>query len=235
MATGQLLTGNYATFPPGSSERTFSMSYLRRLFATFVAIVHMLTFCLLAVATPAAAQTPDSEPPVIDFERLNEGVQGDTQAFSAMVTDDRGVDRVTLFYRLDPQSRYESTSMISLAGTSIYTATVPTAGVEATVLQYYIEARDSAGNRSIQGFAFDPIERQLVPPGQPLAAAPAVDTAPAPIEPGISTGRKVLYGVLGVLALGAIAAAAGGSGGGGGGPSADDPGTIPLTITVDPL
>ena len=208
----------------------------RRLLASFVAIVHLCVGSLLAVATPVSAQTADAEPPSIEFERVDEGIAGDTQVFSANVTDDREIDVVTLYYRLGSSEPYQSVAMIALAGTSIHTATVATEGSDATVVQYYIEARDTAGNRSIQGFAFDPIERQLVQPGQPLATGPVDDAVPAPIKPGRSTGRKIFYGVLGALAVGALAAAvSSGGGGGGGSPAADGADTIPLTITVDPL
>lgn len=210
------------------------MREYRQLVCSLVAVVHVCVTSLFAIATPAHAQAVDVEPPVIEYESIAQGVLGDTQVFSTSVVDDKELVEVTLYYRFGSDAPYDSVSMIALAGTSIHTASVPTFPDSEPVLQYYLEARDSAGNRSIQGFAFDPLERVLV-----AAESAEPQTAVGASEPlatdGISTGRKVFYGVLGILAVGALAAAAGGSGGGGGAPSADDPNTVPLTITVDPL
>ena len=201
----------------------------RRPVAALAALVHLFASTLLALPSQALAQAGDTDPPRIEFEPIERGVAGDTQVVSAGITDDVDVESVTLHYRLDPSAPYESVPMEPLGGTSIHSASVETAGTDAEVLQYYVEARNGAGNRSIRGFAFDPLERQL---GEAGAPAVAVDGASVP-EPGLSTGRKVLYGVLGVIAVGAIAAAAGGSSGGDE-PRADDPGEgIPVTIIVD--
>lgn len=212
------------------------MSATRRLLCCFVAITHVTVTSLLWSPSTALAQSVDVEPPTIEFERIERGVLGDTQVFSTTVLDDREVAEVTLHYRFGADAPYESVSMIALAGTSIHTASIPTTLDTNPNLQYYLEARDTSGNRSIQGFAFDPLERQLVAAESTEPAAVAQNSAPPIATDGISTGRKVFYGILGVIAVGALAAAAGGSGGGGGNElSADDPNTIPLTITVDPL
>ena len=208
------------------------MRVSRRPIAALAAIGHLLASTLVALPPPAHAQAEDTDPPLIEFEPVERGTRGDTQVVSAGITDDVDVDSVTLHYRLDPEGGYTSLPMSPLPGTDIHSASVETDGTGAELLQYYIEARDGAGNRSIRGFAFDPLERTLVEPGAPISATEAPDIA----EPGLSTGQKVLYGVLGVLAVGAIAAAAGG-GGGGDGPRADEPGgnEIPLNITADPV
>lgn len=209
------------------------MSSLRRPIAFWAAIAHLLMSTLLVYPNAALAQAPDGEPPGIEFERIDEGVRGETQVFSAIVTDEVGIDRVSLHYRLGDTDPYTTVPMQPLVGTDIFTASVETAGTDESVLQYYIEARDGAGNRSIQGFAFDPIERALVDESQTLAAAPV--PVEAPEAESMSTGRKVLYGVLGVLAVGALAAAAGGGDSDGDNPRGDDPNNAPLDIIVDPL
>ena len=203
----------------------------RRPIAVLAALGHLLASTLLVLPPQAFAQAGDTDPPRIEFEPVEQGVAGDTQVVSAGITDDAEIEAVTLHYRLGPADAYESIAMEPLGGTSIYSASVETADTGAEVLQYYVEARDGAGNRSIRGFAFDPLERTLVEPGAPAVVA---ESASVP-ETGLSTRQKVLYGVLGVIAVGAIAAAAGGgSGGGGDSPSADDPGDgIPVTIIVD--
>ncbi len=207
------------------------MNASRRPVAALAALGYLLSTLLLGLPSGAYAQAQgDTEPPRIEFEPVDRGILGDTQVVSAGITDDIGVDSVTLHYRLDPDAAYESIEMEPLGETSIYSASVETAGSDASVLQYYVEARDGAGNRSIRGFAFDPLERQL---GQD-AAPPVADAAGVP-EPGMSTGRKVLYGVLGVIAVGAIAAVAGGGSDSDDGPRADDPNGVPVRIVVEPL
>jgi len=122
--------------------------------------------------------------------------------------------------------------MNALGSTDIHTVSIETEGTGATLIEYYIEARDESGNRSIRGFAFDPLERQLVAgAGQ---APPPVATSPVEAPPpatGMSTGRKVLYGVLGLVVVGALAAAASGSDSGG----SDDNDNVPVVITIPPL
>ncbi len=214
------------------------MFEIRRLLSISIAVLHVLITCMLAVSVPASAQSADSDPPVIEFERIEQGVLGDTQVFSATVVDDREVSEVMLHYRFGDQDAYQSIEMIALAGTSIHSASVSTSEESNPVMQYYLEARDSAGNRSIQGFAFDPLERLLFTANDPVASDPMPVPATAPVAAaGMSNGRKVFYGVLGVIAVGALAAAAGGGSddGGGGNPASDDPGRVPLVITVDPL
>ena len=199
-------------------------------------VLHVVLALLatLSIASPAFAQDVDRVPPNIDFEPLGEGRRGDTQVFSARVADEGGaVERVTLHFRAAGTTDYSSRDMRPLAGTDIYTVTIDDLDPEATGIEFYLDARDESGNRSIEGFAFDPLVRRLVGPDPPSVPAPVEappESAPPPIAAdGLSTRRKILYGVLGVVAVGAIAAAAGGGGGGGG--EAD----VPVTIVADPL
>jgi len=212
------------------------MSVFRRSIGLIIVLSHLAVVSLVGVPSSVLAQS-DGEPPSISLERIAEGVRGETQVFSATVSDDFTVESVTLRFRFGDDTVYRAMPMQPLKGTDIYTASVETTDTDEDVLQYYVEARDGAGNRSIQGFAFDPIERRLIEPERPLAPAAGVASAPEPLRTdGMSTGRKVLYGVLGVLAVGAVVAAAGGdSGGSGDRPLSDDPGDAPLDIIVDPL
>ena len=187
----------------------------------------------LSIASPAFAQDVDRVPPSIAFEPLGEGRRGDTQVFSARVADEDGtIERVTLHFRAAGATDYTSRDMRPLAGTDIYTVTIDDLDPEATGIEFYLDARDEAGNRSIEGFAFDPLVRRLVGPDVPGATAAAEsppESAPPVAADGLSTGRKILYGVLGVVAVGAIAAAAGSGGG------SDGEANVPVTIVADPL
>ena len=191
-----------------------------------VALVALQMFMQVALVMPsqAWAQTLDTDPPQIDFKPVVEGLKGDSQVFSATVTDDREVASVLLHYRLDSESVYQNRAMSPIASTGIFSTTLKVDDAVETI-QYYIEATDRAGNRTLQGFAFDPIERQLVERQVP-AAQVTREVEPAQ---GMSTGRKILYGVLGLVVVGALASAAGGSDSGG------STQTVPVTITVGPL
>lgn len=203
------------------------------------AVSHMVFSVLLAISGLAQAQTPDVDPPTIDLELVEEGVLGETQVFSATVTDNDQVASMTLHYRFSGDTSYVATPMSVIAGTSIYTASVDTTNTASNVIQYYMEARDAGDNRTVQGFAFDPFERALLNGEAPLAtsATPEVTAAePAVAASGMSTQRKVAYGVIGLLVVGGLASALGGgsssSGGGGATPVADDPDIVDVTILV---
>ncbi len=204
----------------------------RRLFTGWLAALHLLVTTFSVVPMTAWGQSVDSEPPLVDFQPVGEGIRGDDQVFTATVSDNVEVVSVTLHFRLDSDSLYDTREMQMLGTTDIYTVTIDTgeAGNEVTAIQYYIEASDAAGNRTLEGFAFDPIERSLT--DRPLVETEPIETATAadraPVGGGMSTGRKVLYGLLGVIVLGALASSS--SGGGGGSSSGVD-----VTVVVDPL
>jgi len=203
------------------------IKYNRRLLTSLVALLQ-LSMSILWVwpAAVAHAQDIDSEPPAIVFEAVSQGYFGDSQVFTATVSDDTSVEAVTLYYRFNADSQYENREMKMLGSTDIYTTTIDSDSVPdgATSIQYYMEALDGASNRTLQGFAFDPIERKLIE-----APAAVTRTAVAPVEVRMSTGRKIVYGVLGIVVIGAIASAASGGG------SSDTPPGVPVTVNVQEL
>lgn len=200
---------------------------VNRLLSGIMAASHLLVSLVAVMPAEALAQATETDPPQIQLETVDQGARGDNQVFTATVTHSTGVESVTLHYRLAAADAYQLLEMTALASTDIYTASVETRGTEATVIQYYIEARDAAGNRSIRGFAFDPLQRELID-----SAAVAADSTAAPTEAAVSGKRKILYGVLGVVVLAGLAAAAGGSDSGTdqGGATGPD---VPVRIVVD--
>lgn len=200
-----------------------------RISSVFVAAAHVLWSVFMVAPGLVHAQSIDVDPPVIELEVVAEGVRGETQVFSATASDNNDISSMTLHYRFGTASNYDSVPMSQIAGTSIYTASVDTANASIDLIQYYMEARDAGGNRTVQGFAFDPFERILVDDQAVLAEAPAGTSAvvPAVAPPRISTQRKVVYGVLAALLVGGLAAASRGSSGGGEAEQTD------LTIIVD--
>lgn len=188
----------------------------------------VITITLLQLFTMpgvAQAQSADIEPPIIGFEAVSSGNAGDSQVFAATVADNSAVAEVTLYYRFAESTPYQRRSLSMLGNSGIFTVTLSSdeLPVSATFIQYYIEAFDAAGNRALVGFAFDPIERQLVTPDVPVAQTPI-----EPVESsGMSFNRKLIYGAVGLLVVGVLASA----GGGGGSSSAG----VPVTVVVDQL
>jgi len=201
------------------------INFRKRATAFVVAVLHVLMVSLGAIPGVASAQSVDIKPPVIEFEAISTGTIGDNQAFGATVVDDVGVSSVKLFYRFSEASVYESQAMTPLGASGIYTVTLASEEVpaDAEYIQYYLEALDDIGNRSLEGFAFDPIERELVSP----QAAIAQPTAEPVAAKGLSTNQKIVIGALGLLLVGVLASASGGGG-------SSSPG-VPVTVVVDQL
>ena len=212
---------------------------LKQLLCSWVAVLHLVISTVFAVGPVHAQSVSDNEPPILELEVVETGTAGDSQVFSATVTDNEEVSEVVLYVRVQGVDDYQRVPMSPIPGTSIYTVTVDISTTSSTVVEYYMNASDISGNRVVQGFAFDPLLRDLSAPNELAATSEPVAApvaAPAPKRSGLSTGRKILYIGLGVLAVGAIAAAASGGGSSGGGD--DMPGggpTIPVLITVDPI
>lgn len=189
-------------------------------------VVMLITFLqLFSMPGMVNAQSTDIEPPVIEFEAVSSGNAGDSQVFAATVADNTQIASVTLYYRFAESTAYQNRPLNMLGSSGIYTVTISSEELppSATFIQYYIEAFDAAGNRALQGFAFDPIERQLVTPQAPVAQA-----TNEPVEAsGMSLNRKLLYGAVGLLVVGVLASAAGGGGSSSAG--------VPVTVVVDQL
>lgn len=195
-------------------------------FTSMLMIFFQLSMAVLST-TPrlALAQTADINPPVIEFDSIPTGNRGDKQVFAATVIDDVAVQSVKLYYRFEEETAFLDRTMKMLGASGIYTITLDTDEVpeSASFIQYYLEASDTVGNRSLQGFAFDPLERQIVSATQVATTAPSEPIA----SEGMSLNQKLLIGAVGILVLGALAS----SGGGG----SSTPAGVPVTVVVDQL
>ncbi len=150
----------------------------------------------------------DVEPPLIEHDVIG-AVEADIrQTFFATVVDDGELDSVSLYYRFLNDPAYSTVLMNRVSFSSTYIAHIPTDASSDRDIEYYIQARDKAGNRTVRGFAFNPLLREInygtAPPLSTQAAAPTETTDSAP-----GKKRTVLYVVLGVLALGLVAGLAG--------------------------
>ncbi|MFT4728458.1 MAG: hypothetical protein ACI9UN_002967 [Granulosicoccus sp.] len=197
----------------------------RRMTAGLLVFFQLSMGLFSTIPRMASAQATDIAPPVIDFEAIKSGTSGDSQVFSATVIDNVNVRSVELFYRFAENTGYQSRLMDMLGSSGIFTVTLDSLEVpeEANFVQYYIEAFDGVGNRTLQGFAFDPLERQLFSLNEVAVASPS---EPIPTD-RIPLNRKIIYGALGLLILGAIASSSSSGGGSSTG--------VPVTVVVDQL
>ncbi len=189
---------------------------------------------------PQPAPGTDTLPPIIELETIETGVAGQDQVFTALVADDGDLLDVKLYFRYAGQQAYQTVNMDPLASTSFYLATLTTPAQETRAIEYYVQARDIAGNRAVEGFAFEPLVRQLTPPQNAPSNTDtqqdtATETAQSPEFQGEpeSGGIKIWQIVLGVLAVGALAGLAASSGGDGGGGGDEPQQTVPLSIIVN--
>jgi len=209
------------------SKMTISLIHnYRKIKSTSVVILSMVCTVMLSLAlTPVYAQSEDATAPLISLEEIDQGFVGETQVFTATVTDDVALASVVLFHRLTGDQTFVASTMTELGSSNIYSASVEISSTAASDIEYYIQAEDLGGNKSLSGFSFDPLVRDIVINEGAVATTGAITT-------GLSRNQKILYGVLGILAVGLLASQAGGSSGGGGGTTTMD---IPVDITVNPL
>lgn len=88
----------------------------------------------------------DTVPPVITHTPVSSGSTAADLTIGAVVTDNRGVQEVKLYYRTVGQTEYRSIIM-SLADGN-YTGVISRSELNTLGLEYYIEAKDAAGNIS---------------------------------------------------------------------------------------
>ena len=83
-------------------------------------------------------------------------VAGVALTVEALVSDDRAVSEVMLYYRSKDAKKYSKMRMHPL-GSSSYSITIPKEKVFGLRVEYYIQAFDREGNNSLQGNAEVPL------------------------------------------------------------------------------
>jgi len=112
-------------------------------------------------AAYAQSDLTDVEPPLIEHTVMDAVEAAERQSFIATVVDDAELDSVSLYYRFQDDPTYNSLEMSRVSYSSTYIAHVPTDTNSARNIEYYIQARDKAGNRTVRGFAFNPLVREI--------------------------------------------------------------------------
>lgn len=181
---------------------------------------------------PVLAQTVDTNGPNIELEELTEAAAGQTQVFTVLITDDSLLTDATFYYRREGQLPYTPAPMQALGDTGYYSVSIPTDSNDLRAIEYYFQASDSAGNRTVSGFAFDPYQRQLrttsAIPTTPTAAAQTpvqtISATPEEAEPETIFSQRWVQITLGVVAVGILASIANNDG--------SDSQVVPLTFNL---
>ena len=110
----------------------------------------VLIFTLLATNTAQAQLLVDVEAPIIELEALAETEADGSQVFSALVADDQQLKDVTLYHRRSGQQAFTRQDMEPLGDTGYYSATLTTDPSDLRAIEYYLQARDEGGNRTVR-------------------------------------------------------------------------------------
>jgi len=207
---------------------------IERTLSVWLAIVLAIS---QTVFSPAMAQTtPDVESPIIEIEAVFEADAGGTQVFTALVADDRLLKDVTLYHRRAGRQAFDRAFMLPRGITGYYSVELATDPNDLRPIEYYIQARDQGGNRSISGFAFEPYQRKInanstgvEPVELTTPAEPVVNATVTPIDIASKPERKsnnTKWWVIGLAVVaGVVMASSNGS-------SNDDPARTDLTINL---
>ncbi|MEZ4267599.1 MAG: PKD domain-containing protein, partial [Myxococcota bacterium] len=140
--------GGYTASIPGAAVGTPSMDY----YLLAIDASASLNQSASPPTAPAlfhtfAVAAADTTPPEITHEKVADGQQaGQAVDVAATVTDASGVSSVKLFYRPVGEATYISVTLTGSGG--LYSGQIPSFGVTAAGVQYYLEATDTAGNKS---------------------------------------------------------------------------------------
>jgi len=194
---------------------------MRRVIASLLSFVLILSApgARIALAQSTQAST-DFEIPVLTITQQPSGLRGEPQNITVSVTDDTAVKSVQLFFRFSANDQFTGVAFERVADSDNYSYSIDTASNESDRIQYYMLAEDIAGNVVQRGYAFAPLSWSLSDSSPTTSAT----------QTKASSGNKILYVVLGVLAAGALAGLASSSGGGGDGGGCDSTGCV-LTLT----
>lgn len=181
-------------------------------------------------SSPEAAQGLDVTAPIIELEELSDGTADRNQVFTVLIAEDNTLQDAVLYYRREGQLPYTPAPMQALGDTGYHSVSIPTDNTDLRTIEYYVQARDEAGNRTVSGFAFDPYRRTLKPPGAPLQRPESTSAVTPPVlrnadDASPLLSRRWVQVALGVLAVGAIVSLADDGG--------EDTVLVPLTFNVE--
>lgn len=201
-------------------------------FVAVMFLIQSLLFTPLIQAEQLALPAADLIAPEVEHVPVTGPLAtGALHPVKATVTDNVGIESVSLFYRRAGDAQYQRKAMLrETADSHLYTVTLGNNELTAPGIEYYIQATDLAGNSVLYGYAFEPIKLSVTG-----GAGETADTTAEAVNQGEAGKPKSNYTwlwiALGVLAVGALAASAGGGDDGGGAPSSG-PGTDTGNVVI---
>ena len=204
----------------------------------------VFNFSVVSPSLQAAGMDLDS-PTIIAKGHEPSYINGKGYHIQVVVKDNRRVAKVVLHFReAGSSNKYVALPMVSM-GRGVYAAIIPASITARSGVEYFVEAKDQAGNVTQAPYPTKPVfltkvdDRVGVAESLPKGGPPVVVTnrldkpvhatnlpdlggagsnaSEAPKDTKSGAGKYVLWGLLGVAMIGALAG--GGSGGGNGGGS----------------
>lgn len=141
----------------------------RIVIVTVGALLACVSLVLAAALAPALAQEGDEEdrtsPLILHQTQEIPVVAGYPVEVGAKVTDNVRVAKVQLFYRLPGEAKYTVGEMMR-QGADEYAGQIPSAEVTVRGVEYFMIARDGAGNLTLLGSATAPVFMTVRPPAK---------------------------------------------------------------------
>ncbi len=114
-----------------------------------------------------AAPKPDAERDIISPKVIQDSyhslvVYGFDYEVMVTVTDNIGVKQVVLYYRNIGDKKFKPRIMLNPILKDDYTATVRANEISALGIEYYIQAKDMAGNTLLHGLKFTPLKVNVI-------------------------------------------------------------------------
>ncbi|MBV1881769.1 MAG: hypothetical protein KUG82_09060 [Pseudomonadales bacterium] len=192
--------------------------------------------CQLSLLIPLSLQAADLALPPDDviapeiqhLPLLEKIANNDSQIISATVTDDVAVQSVILFFRSSGTLTFNQRRMNRVGDTDIYSATLRTEELISSGLEYYIQAKDLAGNKILRGHSFTPltikIKRKITDDPSSSTTERLVNTSTQDPQKKSLLKNKWFW-IAGAVILGAAA-----GGGDGDGEKPSETGNLAITV-----
>ncbi len=211
----------------------------------FISFHVFLFLPLVPVFAQNTAKT-NQRPPTIRHKPFRFTLNVEDQIiFRASISDDQVLDSVHLFYRTPGEKEYRALKMESIGGTE-YLIIIPQRFIFLPGIEYYIQARDAAGNTATQGLENAQIRIKFKAlPGEIAGKNGKLNAPPMPtkksgfrLSTALGSSDKIKNDTpwhkkwwVWSIAIAVIAGVAAASGGGGGGNSSPPPTTGTGTVT----
>lgn len=172
------------------------MTMKASLTAIFSVLVSLPLSVSLALATEQAELlAKDVESPVIVIDKSDTKVDADSATITAAVADNVGIAKVTIFYRGQTNTSYDTKLMqLSNKAPNLYTVELPLDGFESGTLEYYIRAEDVSGNSVFEGLKFAPLKLDIANECNESIVAAGIKKSPVGVyddfNSNLQTGRN---------------------------------------------